>query len=264
MMTDEITEPDMIRHQMEQTRESLQSKLETLEQQVKDTVQEATGAVTDTVEAVKETVENVKETVQGTVESVKDTVQDTVDTMRGTVHDTVQSVKNTLDFSSHVQEHPWLMFAGATMVGYAAGRLLSRNFSRGSAAIAAAPSSSATPSDRNNGYSPPNYASSIPQEPKRTWWDTITDHYGEEIDKLKGLVLGTVGGVAREMLVANVAPVMTEQVKEMVDSFTTKLGGHVIEGPILQSFAGHDGDDEEHGQANHEARPEKETVSGRW
>ena len=49
--------PDVIRQQIEETRESLTDKLETLEGQVKDTVS-----------TVSDTLESVKETVEGTVE----------------------------------------------------------------------------------------------------------------------------------------------------------------------------------------------------
>jgi ElaB/YqjD/DUF883 family membrane-anchored ribosome-binding protein len=104
-------EPEVIRQQMCDTRASLQDKLETLEQQVTDTVQGA-------AEAASETVQTVKEAVQDTVEAVKSTVENTV-----------ESVKDTLSLSKQVEAHPWGMFIGAALVGYAGTRLL---FSPGS------------------------------------------------------------------------------------------------------------------------------------
>src|SRR5438105_4518592 len=60
--------PDVIRHNIEETRSALTDKLETLEHEVFGTVREATQAVSDTVE-------NVKETVACTVENVKEKVE---------------------------------------------------------------------------------------------------------------------------------------------------------------------------------------------
>jgi ElaB/YqjD/DUF883 family membrane-anchored ribosome-binding protein len=251
-MNDELNEPDAIRQQMEQTRESLQSKLETLEQQVKDTVQEATGAVTDTVDAVKETVETVKDTVQGTV-----------DTMRETVQETVASVKDTLDLSQHVKDHPWLMFAGATLVGFAGTRLLSRALApKESLEPVLAPLAAPPPPAARNGHSSASPAA--PPPARASWWDALTEHYGDELAKLKGLVVGTAGGVVREVLTANVGPVLAEQVKDVVNTFTTKLGGHVIEGPILESFTGPRPDPQERSQERPYEATDKVLATARW
>src|SRR5262249_39701668 len=89
-------EPDVIRQQIDETRESLTEKLETLEGQVKDAV----STVTDTIETVKSTVEN-------TVESVKSGVENTVETVKSSLSDTVDTVKETFDLSRHVDRHPW-------------------------------------------------------------------------------------------------------------------------------------------------------------
>jgi ElaB/YqjD/DUF883 family membrane-anchored ribosome-binding protein len=249
-MNDECIEPDEIRQQMEQTRESLQSKLVTLQQQVKDTVQEATGAV----EAVKETVVTVKDTVQGTVETVKDTVQDTVDT----VQEAVGTVKDSLDLGRHVQEHPWLMVGGAALVGFVGTRLLSRIGEPAPTASPAQPK----PAQRN-GHAASIHASA-PPEPKRTWWDMLGEHYGDELTKLKGLAVGTVGGVVREMVVANVGPALADQVKEVLDSFTTKLGGKVINGPILKGSPGPEQNSDQQSYEHLDMAMEKSLVSGRW
>jgi ElaB/YqjD/DUF883 family membrane-anchored ribosome-binding protein len=206
---------EVIHQQMEETRSNLQAKLETLEQQVKDTVQEATEAVTDTVATVKETVKE-------TVETVKETVEETVD-----------SVKETFNLSRHVQEHPWPAFACATAVGFVGTRLALRLMPDRTAG--AAPTAAPTYSPISAIASAPSVPSapSAPEEKRSSWWSWLVDHYSEELDKIKGLAVATAGGILREMLTENVQPEFGQRVKEVIDGFTTKLGGQPIEGPIL-------------------------------
>jgi len=70
-----------------------------------------------------------------------------------------------------------------------------------------------------------------------------------EIGKLKGLALGVLFGIAREMLTSSVSGQVGEQLKEVFDSVTRKVGGEPIASadlPIRPSdFAGHDGRGEE-------------------
>jgi len=149
---------EVIRQQMEETRNSLQDKLETLEEQVKHTVQEATETVT---------------TVKETVASVRESVKESVDTVKDSVHDTVESVKESLSVERQFREHPWLMFAGAAAVGFLGGRLLSRLSEPARAERAAyhepAPFRGSAVGARSsmpagNGFTPGAPASSAPQK----------------------------------------------------------------------------------------------------
>src|SRR5260370_30618637 len=99
-------ETEMIKQQMEETRESLSEKLGALEQHVLTTVHDTTDSVAATAGAVKDAV-------QGTVSSVKETVHDTVDT-----------VKEAFDIKRQVERHPWAMMAGAGVGGDVGGRVL--------------------------------------------------------------------------------------------------------------------------------------------
>lgn len=201
-------ESEVIRQQMEDTRSSLQDKLETLEQQVKDTVQNAT-------EAVNETVSTVKEAVQDTVGTVKESVQETVDT-----------VKDTLDLRQQVQRHPWPMFCGAAVLGFIGGRLLQRSRPVASSAPANVP-----PARPYQAPSPIEAAST--PAPPRSWWDVFAQEYGDELDKVKGLAISTLGGLVREMATQAAPPALKEEIKGVVDSVTTKLGGHLLQGSLL-------------------------------
>jgi len=96
------TEND-IRQSIRDTRTSMTEKLEMLE------------------ERVQETIEGAKSTVEDIVGNVKDTVDTTVEKVKDTVDDTVAKVKRTFDFQYQVDQHPWLMFGGAMLLGFALG-----------------------------------------------------------------------------------------------------------------------------------------------
>lgn len=186
-------ESEVIRQEMEETRNSLQDKLETLEQQVKETVQSATEAVTDTVSTVKEAV-----------------------------HDTVDSVKGAFDLPQQVEKHPWPMFLGAAVVGFLGGRLLYRMLPPPAPVYVPRPYSPLA----NLAPPPVNDRVTPPVAPQKGLLEEVAETYHDELEKLKGLAIGTVGGLVREMLVQSAPPPMAEQIRDVVDSFTTKLGGH--------------------------------------
>jgi ElaB/YqjD/DUF883 family membrane-anchored ribosome-binding protein len=224
-------EPEVIRQQMEETRASLTEKLETLEQQVVETVQGATTAVT-------ETVENVKEAVQETVETVKDSV-----------HGTVESVKTTLDVRRQVDQHPWLMVGGSVAVGFVAGRLLDRFQHQGPQyapmpEIAHPHPQAAWSAPRTDDWTgPPAHAEMEPRRPtpppaeepsQPSQISMLAQRFSPEIDTIKGLALGTLLGVVRDLVVRYVPEKLGPQVGEVVDSITTKLGGRPISGSVLE------------------------------
>lgn len=119
-------ELEVIRGQMEATRESLADKLGELESQVRETVQVAGETVTNTVDGVKEVVSSVTDTVASTVESVKD----------------------TFNVRKHFEEHPWTALGAAVGLGLAGGLLLdSPGRTPASAAAPASAPSSPRPSE---------------------------------------------------------------------------------------------------------------------
>lgn len=251
-------ESEVIFHQMEETRTSLQDKLETLEQQVKETVQTATEAVT-------ETVSTVKEAVQDTVGTVKDSVQETVDT-----------VKDTLDLRQQVERHPWMTFCSAAAIGFVGGRLLDRALAvPASAPVYTSPPAFEPPSSYN-----PRFAASEAEEmreppssrgaPRRSWWDTLTEQYGDELNKVKSLAISTLGGLVGEMVLQSVPPALKEEIKEVVDGVTTKLGGHPLHGSLLNESENSETNRSSNGaQHEEESRPravyrEREEEAGRF
>jgi ElaB/YqjD/DUF883 family membrane-anchored ribosome-binding protein len=233
-------EAEVIHEQMEETRESLARKLETLESQVAGAVENVTG----TVEAVSNTVEQVKEAVTGTVETVKDSVTGTVETVK-------ETVKETFDIAGHVRRHPWLGFGGAVALGFASGlltrRLLPAPYGSRRQRARGVPTLSTLAEQpvRFNGRraaepkaaeAAPTYeATAAPREPAGpSWLDSLTSTFGPEIQKLKGLAVGTALGIVREMIARSAPGELGTRLTELVDDVTTKLGGQVIQGPILE------------------------------
>jgi hypothetical protein len=223
-------ESEKIRQQMEETRASLSDKLETLEEQVVGTVQQATCAVTETVENVKEAV------------------QDTVETVKGSVSDTVETVRETFDLGRQVERHPCAMFFGSIAVGFVAGYFLDRSQRRprgplkGNGHGPTGPSPLAAilardggkpegrrylPSFREENVSP----SAAPAE--HSWLERISDQFAPEINKLKGLAIGSLVGLVRETVTSSMNQEIATHLREIIDSMTTKLGGHPVPGPIL-------------------------------
>jgi len=199
-MDDKLSE-EMIQLQMQETRASLTEKLETLEQRVVGTVENATTAVNETVDVIKETVHETVATVQ---EGVKGSVD---------------SVKDLMDVPAHVDRHPWLMVGGSVAVGYCLGTLLAPNPPPAPSPVSATQALWA-PAPTSDVASPNRVpATSAPAEP--SMWAT-------EVAKLKGLALGVLFGTARELLVSSLPGQMGEQLKDVVDSVTRKVGGQPL------------------------------------
>jgi len=206
---------------MEETRKDLAQKLESLEKKVAGTVETVTG----TVQAVENTVESVKDTIQETVSSVTDKVHDTVEAVEEKVETTVQTVARFFDIPYQVDQRPWLMMGGSVVLGYLAGRLLP-----GHETPAAAPY-------EERSYRPTPAVSHAPPERAEasgpSWVGKLSEHFAPEVNKVKELAVGTLFGVARDLLSRWLPSALKEQVTELVDKFTTDLGGKVIREPLL-------------------------------
>jgi ElaB/YqjD/DUF883 family membrane-anchored ribosome-binding protein len=221
-------EAEMIEQQMKETREDLTKKLEKLEQQVVETVQSTTNAVSDTVESVKEVVE------------------ETVETVKGTVEETVDTVKKTFDLRLQVENHPWLMLGGSVAVGFVAGRLIEGLLPAPSAPAArwdALPPPSSGGVQTNGG---PSYRYVEETRPKPeaaepaggNWLGTLTEQFAPEIGKLKGLAIGTLLGLVRDMVKQALPEELGGKLSGMIDDVTEKVGGEPFKGPVTPEPAG--------------------------
>jgi hypothetical protein len=212
-------EPDVTRADLDETRASLSEKLESLEQQVVHSVHGATTAVNETVESVKDAV-----------------------------HDTVATVRQTFDLPLQVKRRPWGMVGGSIALGYLGGYLLRcRGSDTSSARRRSRPVFPDGPQIAHhgngdiNGYrsmeeaptkKPVQEVSQKPSEPG--WLSVVNNQFGPEITKLKGLAIGTVLGVVRDLITQSGSEQMKAKVAEVVDSITVKLGGEPIRAPLVK------------------------------
>jgi ElaB/YqjD/DUF883 family membrane-anchored ribosome-binding protein len=260
-------EPEVIRRQMAATRSDLTRKIEALEHQVVETVQSTTSAVTNTVASVRDAV-------QDTVSAVKGTVSDTVCTVKDTVSETVASVKETLDVRRRVEDHPWAAFGAAVAAGFVGGRLFGGGHhaqgdrivglhSRGEPFPARRPSPNGAADDRRAlvaGAARADF-SAAPAHADREpgWLDTLQRQFAPEIDKVKGLALGALGAVVRDVLTQSAPPQFQTQLSGLVDDFTRKIGGEPMRGNPFQGDANAGKTSRERDVA-HEARRDRAAV----
>jgi ElaB/YqjD/DUF883 family membrane-anchored ribosome-binding protein len=231
-------EPEVIQRELDETRHSLAEKLGAIGEKVSGTVEN----VTETVESVTETVEQTVEAVTGTVQAVGETAQETV-----------EAVKQAFNFSEQYENHPWLFFAGSVALGFVGGKLVENVGSRRERA----PEPHFHSSHRNgNGHAetyatraaerffeePIPTASSADQGngkakesgPTTSWLGRLAEHFGGELNKLKGLALGTMFGVARDMITQALPQKLKSELGNVFDSMTETAGGKPIHGPILE------------------------------
>jgi hypothetical protein len=215
----------MIRRQMGATRSDMVRKIEALEHRVAETVHSTTAAVTDTVTSVK-----------------------------AAVHDTVESVKETFDVRRQVQRHPWAMFGAAVAAGFAGGRLFGgggraradriTDLRSEGAAFAARAAATNGPPDRPAPEADAARATftatpaHAPAEP--SWLDDLRARFAPEIDKLKGVAVGAVGAVVRDLVNQSAPPSLQSQLAGLVDDVTRKLGGEPVRGPLFEAGASGD------------------------
>jgi len=205
---------ELIRQQMENTRSSITEKLETLEEKVTDDIQVATGSVAETVKAVKETVEAVKDTVEGGTDVVKEAVQEGV-----------QTVKHWFDLKSQVQEHPWVVMAGAAGVGFCLGSLMPAG-ARALSAVAAPASTSSHGRTHHNGHGT-SQAKRRSERSSTSSWLGLGD-FAPQISKLKGLAITALLDSVRSMVLKSVPAQAGGVIKEVIDGISQKLGGEKL------------------------------------
>jgi hypothetical protein len=195
--------PEVIRHQMEETRAALSDKLETLEQQVVDTVHEARVAVTETVTNVKDAV-----------------------------HDTVESVKETFDIQRQMQHHPWAILGGSIALGFIGARLFDSLASQAPAHNGSNGHNGVNGMDYRHQASAPMPVSAPPESNGE---HSLFGSFEPEIHRLKGLAVGAALGVFREMISGSIPEPLKPQVAEIMNGITVKLGGEPVRGDLLKT-----------------------------
>jgi len=227
--------PEVIRREMQDTRNALTDKLEALEQHVLGTVQNATCAV-------QETVTQVKDAVQGTVCTVKESIHDTVGTVKESMDDTIGSVKETLDLELQVRRHPWTMIGGAVCAGYVGGKLLQQLGAPSNrqyhAPPAYAPAASFTSPGASDDRVAERMATSARSNGSSThgWGQSMLSTLEPEIDKLKGLAVGALFNVVKDLTRRWVPHNIEPQMDEFLDGVTRKMGGQPVRGSLMEEL----------------------------
>jgi len=214
---------EVIRRQMAETRSDLAGKLEALENQVTDKVQSVT-------ETVSETVQSATEAVHDTVETVKETVENVTSTVSSTVH----SFTEFFDLGGHTDRHPWIVFGGSVALGCLAAHLMAGKDDHRAqevrwSAPPPAPSwhETSAPAARPAMAEQVAPASAAPSSSgQKSWiWD--------ELGRLKGLALGALMGVVRDLASRSLPGELGKRVGDEVDNITTNLGGKPFHGSVF-------------------------------
>jgi gas vesicle protein len=233
-------QPEVIEHEMDETRHSLAEKLGALEGQVAESVTSTTHAVqgavegtstavADTAETVKETVENVSEKVKEsvaamaeTVEAVKDGVQDACAAVSGTVHQAAAYVGEALNLGLQAERRPWIVFGGSVVAGCVGGYLFGQAFGRPSGRAARRPSS--------------GYAAAAPrpaEAPSGRGGFQLPGWLSEELGRLRNVAIGAAMGVVRDLVRQNLPGQLGERIAQEIDNVNGKLGGEKFSGPLM-------------------------------
>jgi len=192
--------------------------------------------------------------VSHTVEDVKSVVGNVTES----VQDTVETVKEAFNISDHVRRHPWMSLSGAVAVGYVGGAFLLPARSTEEGKAEALPRETFTvgqafQTGRQAGtpvVPPP--AAAAPRKSSSEESSLLAP-----LKQLKGLAIGALMGLVREMVSNSLPDNMKPDVLSLVDDFTTRLGGK----PLPESVHFGNGAGEPAASAAGGARPatERET-----
>lgn len=199
--------------------------------------------------------------IAGTVEEVEETVEDVTET----AENTIQKIKDLLNLQKQTQQHPWVILGGAVVVGYVSERLLEAVMS-----VPEQPAPSAQPAYVPYTYPIPQQGdgrqrAAIPEQgdgrqraaareegngrhrattaelPPETTEEpaekglltNLANKFEPELNTLKKLAIGTLFGVARDMMTQSLPSAIQEDVEQVMDSATERAGGKPIHGKLV-------------------------------
>lgn len=148
-----------------------------------------------------------------------------------TVKDSVNTVRDTFDLKLHVRRRPWTLLAGATALGFLGG-LRSNSHRTGSSAgngkSDGKPFAHADPEehtytrigDGRNGEDSTRHAAVVAPG----WLAKLSDTFQPEIAELKGILLGSVLELVREIVTKRVSKSMEQSVGDRNNGSKSTLG----------------------------------------
>ena len=181
--------------------------------------------------AMADKLEALEDRVMGTVHSAQETVVDSIQMAK----DTVATVKRSFDVKHQVEQHPWAMVGGCFLVGLALGGLFPRARRRSQQAPNR-PAGNETPlagsarlsAEQRGNDSVDTAAPPPPPHSTAANRPGFFDQFHDEIDKVKGLAIGYVMGLARDSI-KDAVPQLASQIDDVMNSVTTKLGSKPVQ-----------------------------------
>ena len=181
--------------------------------------------------AMTDKLEALEDRVMGTVQSAQETVEDSIQLTK----DTVATVKRNFDIKYQVEQHPWAMVGGCFVVGLALGGLF-RRVRHPSRQAPNPPAGNVTPlaesprlfAEQSNRDS---FVTAAPPPRPHSMAANGSGFFGqfqEEIDKVKGIAIGYVMGLARDSI-KDAVPQLAAQIDDVMNSVTTKLGSKPVQ-----------------------------------
>jgi ElaB/YqjD/DUF883 family membrane-anchored ribosome-binding protein len=171
----------------------------------------------------------LEDRVMGTVQSAQETVEDSLQMAK----DTMATVKRNFDLKYQVEQHPWAMVGGCFLAGLAVGGLFLKVRRRSSQTpqrlagnenpLAEGPRMLAEQQRSFDSAAPPARAQSMAASRP-----AFCDRFQEEIDKVKGMAIGYVMGLARDSI-KHAVPQLASQIDDVMNSVTTKLGSKPVQ-----------------------------------
>lgn len=216
------------RQDIADTRSTMTEKLALLGERVLETVEGAQASMEKMVENVRDTVDTTVAAVKETIEGTQASVEGMVKNVKGTVGETVETVQRTFDPSHQMDRHPWLMFGGATLVGYLLGNLGGSRTSAVSTHNRRLSPASLTPASSNGSFPRP--------QPRRGIGSGVRERFKDEIVIIESAAVGAVMNTLWGMLKQALPTVASHS-----ESDTTERGGqpsdHPAQTPVAMSSA---------------------------
>jgi len=214
---------ESIMKDMEVTRSALTEKLEALE----STVLEKTKPVAEAVERVSEAAAGIAEDVKDTVHGVKDTVHE----VKETVAETVDTVTSAFNLRQHAERHPWAAFSFAATAGCILGTVLGRAGQR--TRRRSISSSAPRPKHGKGGGNGWSHRAEPAQHTDGAQPAAQESLFADELRRLKGLAIGALMGVVRDLAKRVLPDALSQKVAEEVDGLTSRLGAEPLRGSVL-------------------------------
>src|SRR5262249_41385001 len=144
-----------------------------------------------------------------------------------------------VDVKRHVQQQPWAMMGLSAAAGFLTGRLLEK---RRSGEPPISPSAGNGKHGRKARLAgsrggPAARPLSSAASAAGSGSSKFSEAFAPEIARVKGLAIGTLLGVVRDIVACATPEKIAPALAEVIDNVTVKLGGEPIPGPVVPSMA---------------------------